>query len=212
MLGPPGSGKSLLQSALAGRLKPQKGSLNIQGAVTYNGIDVSTLESGRIVGWVRQRDVHLPKLSVLETTKFAMDCLLDPALQHRILSALLVGGGDSDASVGVDNKVGSKHLETASVALADDDVFEELVSKLSKSKSAGLAALESGQASRIEEEKGGGGGRESSKLPGILDNFGIDNEQRDILMYVLEMVVVLILPPPSFHIILLTPLSSLPFP
>jgi energy-coupling factor transporter ATP-binding protein EcfA2 len=183
LLGPPGSGKSLLQSALAGRLKPQKGSLKVQGAVTYNGIDINTLESGRIVGWVRQRDVHLPKLSVLETTTFAMECLLDPPLQHRILNALL--GGDDSV---MDKKDVSKHLEiarTASGALSADCVFEELATKLSKMKSVGFVALESGQASKIEEESGSGGaGHKSSKLPGLLDDLEIDNEQKDIIMYV----------------------------
>jgi hypothetical protein len=125
-----------------------------------------------------------------------MECLLDPALQHRILNALL--GGDDSV---VDKKEVSKHLEiarTASGALSADCVFEELATKLSKMKSAGFVALESGQASKIEEENGSSAGRKSSKLPGLLEDVGIDNEQKDIIMYVLRMGS-WFNPPPFYH-------------
>ena len=88
LLGPPGSGKSILQAALAGRLKESKG-LKIHGTITYNGLDIKTLEAARITAWVKQTDVHLPKLTVLETAQFSQNCVLDREMQVRILKALL---------------------------------------------------------------------------------------------------------------------------
>lgn len=63
LLGPPGSGKSLLLRALSGRLQGVK-DVHCQGSVRYNGHDALDLNIQRTASYVEQNDLHLPLLTV----------------------------------------------------------------------------------------------------------------------------------------------------
>lgn len=73
LLGPPGSGKSVLLQALSGRLRQHKG-LRIHGSIKYNGEDVHDFVVQRTAGYVDQHDKHIPNMTVIETVNFAAQC------------------------------------------------------------------------------------------------------------------------------------------
>ena len=87
MLGPPGSGKSVLMQHLSGRLHKHRG-LRAQGSIKYNGEDVDTFVVQRTAGLVDQYDKHIPNLTVLEPVKFAAGCQLPTSLGVGTLSAV----------------------------------------------------------------------------------------------------------------------------
>lgn len=83
ILGPPGSGKTSLLMAIAGRLpnfvnavtkKPIKGKPHVCGRVEYNGVTVDDdpgMVLANVVSFVGQLDCHAPYLTVTETFEFA---------------------------------------------------------------------------------------------------------------------------------------------
>ena len=73
LLGPPGSGKSVLLQALSGRLRAHEG-LRIDGSIKYNGEDVDEFVVQRTAGYVDQHDKHIHNMTVLETVNFAAQC------------------------------------------------------------------------------------------------------------------------------------------
>lgn len=84
VLGPPGSGKSVLLQALSGRLREHKG-LRIDGSIKYNGEDVHDFVVQRTAGYVDQHDKHIPNMTVLETVNFAASCQIpEEALVHML--------------------------------------------------------------------------------------------------------------------------------
>ena len=74
LLGPPGSGKSVLLQTLAGQLRSSKRT-RIQGSVTYNGEPAAAFDLQRTASYVDQYDVFLPLLTVRETLAFANHAL-----------------------------------------------------------------------------------------------------------------------------------------
>ncbi|KAG2484025.1 hypothetical protein HYH03_017115 [Edaphochlamys debaryana] len=96
LLGPPGSGRSLLLKALAGQLQAQSpllglklggrkeaepyrkgpGDLHLYGEVCYNGISTSGegLQIPRTATYISQTETHLAELTVRETLEFAAAC------------------------------------------------------------------------------------------------------------------------------------------
>eukprot|EP01001_Neometanema_parovale_P004306 NODE_15_length_4507_cov_49.404653_g13_i0.p1 GENE.NODE_15_length_4507_cov_49.404653_g13_i0~~NODE_15_length_4507_cov_49.404653_g13_i0.p1 ORF type:complete len:1404 (+),score=270.35 NODE_15_length_4507_cov_49.404653_g13_i0:55-4266(+) len=73
ILGPPRSGKSAFMKVLAGRAV-ENGSCRIDGEVLYNGKRKSDLQLPRLAGYISQRDLHLPTLTVRETLDFGRLC------------------------------------------------------------------------------------------------------------------------------------------
>ena len=75
ILGQPGSGKSALMKAIAGRF-PMTHNIKMEGEITYNGISRPTLlhRLAQMVGYVPQRDVHFPTMTPKETFEFAHAC------------------------------------------------------------------------------------------------------------------------------------------
>jgi ABC-type multidrug transport system ATPase subunit len=72
LMGPPGSGKSMMLKALSGRLPLDK-STHLDGSITYNG---QTEKDGKfilakLVSYVDELDEHIPLLTVRETFEFA---------------------------------------------------------------------------------------------------------------------------------------------
>ncbi|XP_042513197.1 ABC transporter G family member 31-like isoform X2 [Macadamia integrifolia] len=71
LLGPPGSGKSSLLLALAGKLDP---SLKKTGNITYNGHELDEFCVQRTSAYISQTDTHIAELTVRETLDFAARC------------------------------------------------------------------------------------------------------------------------------------------
>jgi ABC-type multidrug transport system ATPase subunit len=72
ILGPPGSGKSLLLKALCGRVRTS-GKCTFEGIVTYNGETESTGKFllPKFLDYIEQKDSHASTLTVAETMEFA---------------------------------------------------------------------------------------------------------------------------------------------
>lgn len=76
VLGPPGSGKSALLRAIAGRLSMSNGETT-EGSVTYNGLslqDKSSVYIENAISFIGQSDFHHSRLTVEETFEFAWEC------------------------------------------------------------------------------------------------------------------------------------------
>lgn len=95
VLGPPGSGKTSLLKAIAGRLPnhvlkkknadPPKDSAYQTGRVEYNGVatvDEPDMIVPNICSFVGQLDDHAPYLTVKETFEFAFQCRTGGELEH----------------------------------------------------------------------------------------------------------------------------------
>ena len=87
LLGPPGSGKSVLLQSLSGRLRLHK-ELRQSGVVTYNGETMDKFVVQRTAGLVDQYDYHIPNLTVAETVKFAGECQTGKDFQLATLVAV----------------------------------------------------------------------------------------------------------------------------
>ena len=92
VLGPPGSGKSVLLQVLSGRLKHRPPTMRIEGDVTFNGI--SALHGNNFcveqtASYVEQRDVHIAQLTVRETLEFARQCQGDEKILARFAQEVL---------------------------------------------------------------------------------------------------------------------------
>ncbi|KAE8039264.1 hypothetical protein FH972_011692 [Carpinus fangiana] len=71
LLGPPGSGKSTVLLALAGKLD---NNLEQSGSITYNGHKLDEFCVQRTAAYISQTDDHIPELTVRETLDFAARC------------------------------------------------------------------------------------------------------------------------------------------
>eukprot|EP00899_Mesostigma_viride_P014234 jgi/Mesvir1/22811/Mv14223-RA.1 len=73
LLGPPGSGKTILLKTLAGILRTNK-RVQVSGDVLYNGRTRDEFVIQQAVAYVDQQDRHIPEMSVEETLEFATAC------------------------------------------------------------------------------------------------------------------------------------------
>uniref|UniRef100_A0A453NPV2 ABC transporter domain-containing protein n=1 Tax=Aegilops tauschii subsp. strangulata TaxID=200361 RepID=A0A453NPV2_AEGTS len=71
LLGPPGSGKTSLLLALAGKLDS---TLKVSGRVTYNGHDMHEFVPQRTSAYIGQHDLHIGEMTVRETLAFSARC------------------------------------------------------------------------------------------------------------------------------------------
>ena len=71
LLGPPGSGKTSLLLALAGKLDK---TLKVSGRVTYNGHEMHEFVPERTCAYISQRDLQMGELTVRETLDFSGRC------------------------------------------------------------------------------------------------------------------------------------------
>lgn len=71
LLGPPGSGKTSLLLALAGKLDKE---LEVSGKVTYNGHEMHEFVPERTCAYISQRDLQMGELTVRETLDFSGRC------------------------------------------------------------------------------------------------------------------------------------------
>ncbi|KAF3639104.1 hypothetical protein FXO38_22858 [Capsicum annuum] len=71
LLGPPGSGKTTLSLALAGKLDH---ALKVTGKVTYNGHEMNEFVPQRTAAYISQYDLHIGEMTVRETLEFSARC------------------------------------------------------------------------------------------------------------------------------------------
>ncbi|KAL5700649.1 drug-responsive transcription factor pdr3 [Ranunculus cassubicifolius] len=71
LLGPPGSGKTILLLALSGRLDP---SMKVTGEISYNGYRLEEFVPQKTSAYVSQNDLHIPEMTVRETLDFSACC------------------------------------------------------------------------------------------------------------------------------------------
>ncbi|KAL0915541.1 hypothetical protein M5K25_015967 [Dendrobium thyrsiflorum] len=71
LLGPPGSGKTSLLLALAGKLGSD---LKVSGNVTYNGHTMDEFVPQRTAAYISQHDLHIGEMTVRETLAFSARC------------------------------------------------------------------------------------------------------------------------------------------
>ena len=112
LLGPPGSGKSIFLSALAGRSTTSK-SLGKRGIIAYNGRRLNELEPRRTIGLVNQSDAHIANLTVLETIEFASACQLTDIDRALIIARINKALNGTDAS---EERLGDILKETVSAS------------------------------------------------------------------------------------------------
>ncbi|KAF1332342.1 Atp-binding protein, partial [Globisporangium splendens] len=91
ILGQPSSGKSSLMKILSGRF-PKEKNISVEGEITYNDMSVDALGGrlAQLVGYVTQRDMHYPSLTVQETLRFAHACC-SSGLADQLANALNKG-------------------------------------------------------------------------------------------------------------------------
>ncbi|KAF3332106.1 ABC transporter G family member 44 [Carex littledalei] len=68
LLGPPGSGKTSLLLALAGKLDSE---LKVTGKVTFNGHGMNEFVAQRTAAYISQHDLHIAEMTVRETLAFS---------------------------------------------------------------------------------------------------------------------------------------------
>ncbi|XP_058112196.1 pleiotropic drug resistance protein TUR2-like [Magnolia sinica] len=71
LLGPPGSGKTSLLLALAGKLEKE---LKVSGLITYNGHGMDEFVPQRTSAYISQHDLHIGEMTVRETLAFSARC------------------------------------------------------------------------------------------------------------------------------------------
>lgn len=71
LLGPPGSGKTSLLLALAGKLDP---GLKVRGEITYNGHRLNEFVPQKTSAYISQHDLHVGEMTVRETIDFSGRC------------------------------------------------------------------------------------------------------------------------------------------
>ncbi len=101
IMGGSGTGKTTLLSLLNGTLKPQ------QGSITINGHDISEPAAKDLIGFVPQDDLLIEELTVYEnlwfTAKLCFEGMADAEIDKRVMNTLKVLGLDAAK----DLKVGS---------------------------------------------------------------------------------------------------------
>ena len=101
IMGGSGTGKTTLLSLLNGTLKPQ------QGTITINGHDISEPAAKDLIGFVPQDDLLIEELTVYEnlwfTAKLCFEGMADEEIDKRVMNTLKVLGLDAAK----DLKVGS---------------------------------------------------------------------------------------------------------
>ncbi|TXG58314.1 hypothetical protein EZV62_016143 [Acer yangbiense] len=84
LLGPPGSGKTTLMLALAGKLGDD---LRTSGKVTYCGHELTEFVPQRTCAYISQLDLHYGELTVRETLDFSGRCL-GVGMRYEMLAGL----------------------------------------------------------------------------------------------------------------------------
>ncbi|KAL4527487.1 hypothetical protein Ndes2526B_g08823 [Nannochloris sp. 'desiccata'] len=152
LLGPPGSGKSVMMQALSGRLHLHKG-LRQSGLIKYNGVDMDSFVVQRTAGLVDQYDQHIPNLTVAETVKFAADCQIGAESQINTL-------------VAVDKAVMEARQQAKEEASAAASFNATLASVAEQGKNVNAEALFRAARGGLAQDGGHGDGNASSSMNG----------------------------------------------
>ncbi|XP_043709772.1 pleiotropic drug resistance protein 1-like isoform X1 [Telopea speciosissima] len=124
LLGPPGSGKTTLMLALAGKLDKD---LKFRGKINYNGHGMDEFVPQRTAAYISQHDLHIGEMTVRETFAFSARCQ-GVGSRYDILTELSKREKDADINPDPDFDafLNSASLEGQEVSVATDYILKTL--------------------------------------------------------------------------------------
>ncbi|KAK8921126.1 ABC transporter G family member 39 [Platanthera zijinensis] len=124
LLGPPGSGRTTLLRALAGRLDKE---LRVSGRITYCGHEISEFFPQRTSAYISQHDIHIGEMTVRETFDFSGRCM-GVGTRYKLMTE--ISRRESDAGIRPDPEIDAFMkaiaVEGQNSSLATDYVLQVL--------------------------------------------------------------------------------------
>ncbi|KAF9676253.1 hypothetical protein SADUNF_Sadunf09G0119300 [Salix dunnii] len=123
LIGPPGSGKTALLKALAGKLDND---IKVTGKVTYCGHELSEFVPQKTCAYISKHELHYGQMTVRETLYFSGRCM-GAGTRHRILSELL--RREKEADIEPNPRI---RKEAAAMTFQDTSLISDNILKILK--------------------------------------------------------------------------------